>query len=550
MQNTKKKLFSITNLKKYFPIAKSSVFQKEKLYVKANEDVSIDIYEGETFGLVGESGCGKSTLGRVILQLYEQTSGNTLYYGRSREEIAPEYVKKTLSAPEKYLNLYKDAKAKADKITAQVEAEGENASFFLLQEKNLADANAKAALMNVTKILGGLITVSEMKEGATILLNQHNVLVKIDKLNRKLTDIDASIDIYESKIKVDSAESDEKTIKSESATLNAFRAKKEKIIEIIKALRIEEDRLQKEIDAIRAKYKDDEEFQKYEAMLDAGIDLARLKYREIRRLRKDLQIVFQDPYSSLDPRMTIGQIIEEGLVTHKYFKHGSPKMKEYILKVMRDCGLQDYMLHRYPHQFSGGQRQRVCIARALAVKPKFVVCDECVSALDVSIQSQIINLLLELKEKEHLTYLFISHDLSVVRYISDRIGVMYLGNLVELASSETIFKDPRHPYTVALLSSIPTTDPDDLNKERIILEGNIPSPIRPPEGCKFHTRCFMACDKCKRVPPPLVEIEPGHFVACHFTDRKIDEEGNYLFDMPKMEKKSSKLTELELSSED
>ncbi len=550
MQNTKKKLFSITNLKKYFPIAKSSVFQKEKLYVKANEDVSIDIYEGETFGLVGESGCGKSTLGRVILQLYEQTSGNTLYYGRSREEIAPEYVKKTLSAPEKYLNLYKDAKAKADKITAQVEAEGEKASFFLLQEKNLADANAKAALMNVTKILGGLITVSEMKEGATILLNQHNVLVKIDKLNRKLTDIDASIDIYESKIKLDSAESDEKTIKSESATLNAFRAKKEKIIETIKALRIEEDRLQKEIDAIRAKYKDDEEFQKYEAMLDAGIDLARLKYREIRRLRKDLQIVFQDPYSSLDPRMTIGQIIEEGLVTHKYFKHGSPKMKEYILKVMRDCGLQDYMLHRYPHQFSGGQRQRVCIARALAVKPKFVVCDECVSALDVSIQSQIINLLLELKEKEHLTYLFISHDLSVVRYISDRIGVMYLGNLVELASSETIFKDPRHPYTVALLSSIPTTDPDDLNKERIILEGNIPSPIRPPEGCKFHTRCFMACDKCKRVPPPLVEIEPGHFVACHFTDRKIDEEGNYLFDMPKMEKKSSKLTELELSTED
>lgn len=550
MQNTKKKLFSITNLKKYFPIAKSSVFQKEKLYVKANEDVSIDIYEGETFGLVGESGCGKSTLGRVILQLYEQTSGNTLYYGRSREEIAPEYVKKTLSAPEKYLNLYKDAKAKADKITAQVEAEGENASFFLLQEKNLADANAKAALMNVTKILGGLITVSEMKEGATILLNQHNVLVKIDKLNRKLTDIDASIDIYESKIKLDSAESDEKTIKSESATLNAFRVKKEKIIETIKALRIEEDRLQKEIDAIRAKYKDDEEFQKYEAMLDAGIDLARLKYREIRRLRKDLQIVFQDPYSSLDPRMTIGQIIEEGLVTHKYFKHGSPKMKEYILKVMRDCGLQDYMLHRYPHQFSGGQRQRVCIARALAVKPKFVVCDECVSALDVSIQSQIINLLLELKEKEHLTYLFISHDLSVVRYISDRIGVMYLGNLVELASSETIFKDPRHPYTVALLSSIPTTDPDDLNKERIILEGNIPSPIRPPEGCKFHTRCFMACDKCKRVPPPLVEIEPGHFVACHFTDRKIDEEGNYLFDMPKMEKKSSKLTELELSTED
>ena len=548
MQNTKKKLLSITNLKKYFPIAKSSVFQKEKFYVKANEDVSIDIYEGETFGLVGESGCGKSTLGRVILQLYEQTAGNTLYYGRSRAEIAPQYVKDTLSNPEKYLNIYKEAKAKAEKIAAQVEAEGENASFFLLQEKNLAEANAKSALMNVAKILGGLITVPEMKEGATILLNQHNVLAQIEKLNRKITELDANIDIIENKIHGDD-EGNEKGA-SDSSALNKLKVAREKTVAKIQVLREEEDRLQRQIDAIRAKFKDDEEFQKYEAMLDAGIDLARLKYNEIRRLRKDLQIVFQDPYSSLDPRMTIGQIIEEGLVTHKYFKHGSQKMKEYILKTMRDCGLQDYMLHRYPHQFSGGQRQRVCIARALAVKPKFVVCDECVSALDVSIQSQIINLLLELKERENLTYLFISHDLSVVRYISDRIGVMYLGNLVELAPSETIFKDPRHPYTVALLSSIPTTDPDDLNKERIILEGNIPSPIRPPEGCKFHTRCFMACDKCKRVPPPLREVEPGHFVACHFDGKKIDEEGNYLFDLPKMERKSSKLAELEVEEEE
>lgn len=547
MQNTKKKLLSITNLKKYFPIAKSSVFQKEKFYVKANEDVSIDIYEGETFGLVGESGCGKSTLGRVILQLYEQTAGNTLYYGRSRAEIAPRYVKDTLSNPEKYLNLYKEAKAKAEKLIAQAEAEGENASFFLLQEKNLAEANAKSALMNVAKILGGLITVPEMKEGATILLNQHNVLAQIEKLNRKITELDAKIDIIENKIHDD--EKGEKDADGSSA-LNKLKAAREKTVAKIQVLREDENRLQSQIDAIRAKFKGDEEFQKYEAMLDAGIDLARLKYNEIRRLRKDLQIVFQDPYSSLDPRMTIGQIIEEGLVTHKYFKHGSQKMKEYILKTMRDCGLQDYMLHRYPHQFSGGQRQRVCIARALAVKPKFVVCDECVSALDVSIQSQIINLLLELKEKENLTYLFISHDLSVVRYISDRIGVMYLGNLVELAPSETIFKDPRHPYTVALLSSIPTTDPDDLNKERIILEGNIPSPIRPPEGCKFHTRCFMACDKCKRVPPPLKEVEPGHFVACHFDGKKIDEDGNYMFDLPKMERKSSKLAELETEIEE
>ena len=260
----------------------------------------------------------------------------------------------------------------------------------------------------------------------------------------------------------------------------------------------------------------------------------------MRLLRKDLQIIFQDPYSSLNPRMTIGQIIEEGLLTHNFYRKGSKQMEEHILSTMDECGLQDYMVNRYPHQFSGGQRQRVAIARALVVKPKFIVCDECVSALDVSIQSQIINLLQELKERQNLTYMFISHDLSVVRYISDRICVMYLGNIVELADAETIFQDPRHPYTVALLSSIPTTDPGSLEKERILLEGNIPSPIRPPAGCKFHTRCYMACDKCKRVPPPLREIEPGHFLACHFPQPKLDAEGNYLFELPKMERRSSR----------
>ena len=236
-------------------------------------------------------------------------------------------------------------------------------------------------------------------------------------------------------------------------------------------------------------------------------------------------------------RYPIGQIIGEGLTTHKFFKPRDPQMKEYILDIMEQCGLQDYMLHRYPHQFSGGQRQRICIARALAVKPKFIVCDECVSALDVSIQSQIINLLEELKEKENLTYLFISHDLSVVRYISDRIGVMYLGNMVEMGTAEELFNDPRHPYTVALLSSIPTTDVDAVKKERIILEGNIPSPIKPPDGCKFHTRCYMACEKCRRVPPELQEVSPGHYMACHFPEKKLDENGNYLFKMPVKENK-------------
>ena len=242
--------------------------------------------------------------------------------------------------------------------------------------------------------------------------------------------------------------------------------------------------------------------------------MARLTEEEIRRLRKDLQLIFQDPYSSLNPRMSVGQIIGEGLNAHKVFHKNKDKMQDYIMQVMEDCGLAPYMIHRYPHQFSGGQRQRIGIARSLALKPKFVVCDEAVSALDVSIQSQIINLLLDLKEKENLTYLFISHDLSVIKYISDRIGVMYLGNMVELATTPDLFAAPMHPYTEALLSAIPTTDVDD-KKETILIEGDIPSPIKPPTGCKFHTRCQYCTDICKKVVPEFEEVTPGHFVACH-----------------------------------
>ena len=255
-----------------------------------------------------------------------------------------------------------------------------------------------------------------------------------------------------------------------------------------------------------------------------AIDLTRLHVKELRSLRKDLQIVFQDPYSSLDPRMTVGQIIEEGVATHRYFKKGTKEMREYVHKVLSDCGLREDMIHRYPHQFSGGQRQRISIARALAVKPKFVVCDECVSALDVSVQSQILNLLSDLKEKEELTYLFISHDLSVVRHISDRIGVMYLGQIVEQGGAEEVFNNPRHPYTVALLSAIPKISSNRGEKsEKIILQGNMPSPVNPPKGCPFHTRCFMAQECCQRIPAPLVEVGKGHFAACHFAEKTAEE---------------------------
>ena len=525
---TTKKLLSISNLKKYFPVAKTSLFQREQLYVRANEDISLDIYEGETLGVVGESGCGKSTLGRVLLQLYPQTAGTTMYYGSTLAETAPEYVEHTLKELGKYKEKLKKASAKAAELDKKVADVGgkDNADFYLLQEQNLARCEEQTCLTNIVKIMGGFFAVDENDAGRHLLLKQYEEQVK----RRKAREAYLAAKLDHDALAADAEAGSEKA----KGRLAEAKSKMDAAKKHLDACDADVAAVDQQLDALRAKYADNEEFAKYEAMRDDGIDLARLKYNEMRLFRKDLQIIFQDPYSSLNPRMTIGQIIEEGLLTHNFFKHGSDKMREHIVNTMKMCGLQEYMLHRYPHQFSGGQRQRVAIARALAVQPKFIVCDECVSALDVSIQSQIINLLQELRDKQNLTYMFISHDLSVVRYISDRICVMYLGNVVELGESETIFNDPRHPYTVALLSAIPTTDTDSLLRERILLEGNIPSPIKPPSGCKFHTRCYMACDKCKTVPPELTEVEPGHFLACHFPQRKMDENGNYLFELPKM----------------
>ncbi len=249
-----------------------------------------------------------------------------------------------------------------------------------------------------------------------------------------------------------------------------------------------------------------------------GQELTHLKKKKMRRFRTDMQLVFQDPYSSLPPRMTVGSLIEEGVKVHKVVP--KEQVHDYVMDIMKKCGLQPQYYDRYPHEFSGGQRQRICIARALAVKPKLVICDEPVSALDVSIQAQIINLLKELQNDMGLTYVFISHDLSVVKYVTDSVLVMYLGNMMEKGNTDEIFRNPLHPYTKALFSAVPVPNPD-VKMHRIILEGDIPSPANPPRGCKFHTRCSQCMNVCKFVPPRYAEVKPEHFVACHLYDEEI-----------------------------
>ena len=459
-------LFRIQNLKQYFPVQKVG---KEVQYVKANDDISLDIYKGETIGLVGESGCGKSTFGRTLLQLYKQTDGRTIYYGRTRWEVNPKYVYKLINRFGSEKNKLKELEAELEKDKTAFESlpegkeKGEALNKFRETEKK-----HRLLYQDLAQLAGALIY--HENEGEV-----KSLLEKEQELNHK---------VFLAK----------KDGKEDSAAENELKD------------------VEAKLESLREDVKSNPDYENAEKFRDAGVNLAELEYEEMRHLRKDMQLIFQDPYSSLNPRMTVGQIISEGLVAHDIYKQKDKELQDYVVKVMHDCGLAHYFIHRYPHQFSGGQRQRIGIARSVALKPDFIVCDEAVSALDVSIQSQIINLLIDLKEKEHLTYLFISHDLSVIKYISDKVGVMYLGNIVELADSKELYARPVHPYTEALLGAIPTTDS---KKEIQILEGDIPSPINPPKGCKFHTRCKYATDECRTVVPVFEEVRPGHFVACH-----------------------------------
>lgn len=509
VDSIKKPLLRVENLKQYFPI-KGSFGSKEKLYVRANDDVTLNIYQGETLGLVGESGCGKSTLGRSLLQLYTQTDGRTIYYGRNIGEIAPEYVLKTLNNLPGLRKDWREAQAKEAELKTRYEGlpEGDE-KYQALEKLREAEKRTRDLMITMSQQIGGFMLADNLEPIAKILTEAYKENVEAYKLRKKINTAQVKLEGMRSKHMAKGARQED--------VIQKLRPMEEKIASQQKALKDIEAKLagiEARVEEMMNPYRDHPDFERFEVYRDGGVDLAKLNEPEMRSLRKDLQLIFQDPYSSLNPRLTVGQIISEGLYAHKMFDPKDDKAQDYVLEVIEKCGLAKYFVHRYPHQFSGGQRQRIGIARSVALQPKFIVCDEAVSALDVSIQSQIINLLLDLKEQDDLTYLFISHDLSVIKYISDRVAVMYLGNMVEMAPTPDLYAHPRHPYTEALLSAIPTTD-TDTKKEAYILEGDIPSPIKPPSGCKFHTRCRYATDICKKVVPILEEVAPEHFVACH-----------------------------------
>ena len=492
-----KLLFKVENLQKYFPIKKSSVFQREQKYVKANKDISVEIFQGETLGLVGESGCGKSTFGRTLIQLYEATGGSAMYYGVKIDEFMPAYVLKTVKKIPSVFPKYEADKAAIDALeAAKVGLEGE--AFRIAENKHILANNAFVdKYKNIFRLAGGLLVHDDLKV-------VESTLSKFFTVRAEQASIRAAKDLLNMQAKSMLDEGATKKIEAKIADLDVK----------IDALQPGVEAAVEAVVSLSKSLEGKEKFAEYEAKRDNGIDLTSLTEAEMRRLRQDIQIIFQDPYSSLDPRLTVGQIIGEGLLAHNIFEKENDEYNAYIIDIMEKCGLDSSFIHRYPHQFSGGQRQRIGIARALAMQPNFIVCDEAVSALDVSIQSQVLELLEELKEEHNLTYLFITHDLGVVKFISDRIGVMYFGHLVELAPADQIFSNPQHPYTKALLAAIPRT-----NESKEIQKQLDEYYAKQREDVNYAEIFDFGFNETNEVDEDWYEVTEGHFVACRLLDK-------------------------------
>jgi peptide/nickel transport system ATP-binding protein/oligopeptide transport system ATP-binding protein len=454
--HSKEDLIVVDNLIKYFPI-RGGFWQRVQAWVKAVDGVSFTVKVGETFGLVGESGCGKTTVGRTILGLIPHDGGSVFFEG---QDVLAAFASEKERGIQRRLWLAV--------LTACLFLAMPLTGYNLFVEPS----KAVGVMLIYLAVLTGLFVVAGLWRGfaaterraALVTYFRENTLFFLGGLAGGLLWFNGAAALLTEVFGLG-------TIISVAICL---------LVLLIAAYLVH---------------------RRYGAIIDA----------RVKGLRRNMQIVFQDPYSSLDPRVPVGESIGEGLLVHGL--RNSKERHQLVLETLDKVGMQEFHARRYPHEFSGGQRQRIGIARALALEPKFIVCDEPVSALDVSIQAQVLNILKNLQREHGFSYLFIAHNLSVVEHISDRVGVMYLGKMMELADREVLFENPLHPYTKALMSAIPIPDPT-LKRERIILKGDVPSPVNPPSGCRFHPRCPVVMDHCSEEEPVFKDIANGHFVAC------------------------------------
>ncbi len=490
-----KVLFEIRDLSKVFKLP-------GRRTLTAVNHVSFNLYSGEKFGVVGESGCGKSTLGRVILQLHEATNGKVIYHGRATDELSPKYLLD--------VNLRKyQAEAIALHQKALQEENAEKAKEF--------DAQAEAKLEAGAEFVGSLILSTNLERSVKLLTDAEAEMHQAAQLSAQRAELQQEVESNTARGDLSAAEIE---------TLNAPMIKQEQELE--KKIQGHWDKaedLRKQASSKeQAEYQEvtpkcaDPEYRGYlDSLYTSGLDLCRLTPREMRSIRHDLQMIFQDPAASLDPRQTVGKSIEEALRLNT--KLSAKARKNRTLQLLERVGLKREHYDVYPHTMSGGQKQRVGIARAIAVYPEFIVLDEAVSALDVSVKAQILQLLNGIRDERSVTYFFITHDLGVAKHFCDRIMVMYLGNICELAPSKELFHECLHPYTRSLLGSVPRMHAES-RKETPLLTGEVPSPINPPSGCPFHTRCDQCMEICSKVRPEYREVRPNHFVACHLYDEQ------------------------------